>query len=554
MKKINRIIIAVLIAVFIFSSCVALSSISNVYAEELQGEIKAGQIVSIPNVNGKHTCEKYFTPDKDGDYYVCIDAKGLEQCEALAIVAEDGKYAKTESYEQKTEYRFFRKCIGLKSGVKYRITCAFYAKEGSEVTLIYDEVKNHLLFSELYSIKDKATLTSISSISFPYTGKSFDMEGYELQYSILENGYTKTLAYEYGKDYKITQYTTMKNYDNTALSGSLVWKDGSPSEIGDYVVRIEGLGNIRGYKDVRVHIENDFDFEYADVNEFEVTSKNVEMKRGGTVVYAIRPKTSGKYVVVINSEEQSCYIHGTIYDSWGNHVKQALLVDMNFFSGSITTTGSYVTLEAGKTYYLCVEDYVDYNKAEYETVKFQITILGEESVYVYKDPNAPEIDKEDKKTDEKTKDQKSDVKKQDSTTVQATTSASAEQTEKAVALAKGKKFTVKNITYKVTSSKEGNYQVSITSCKNKKTKSVTILDTVKYKGVSYKVTGVGANAFKNMSSLKNITIKSTKLTKVGANAFRGINKNATIKVPKAKKKAYTKLLKGKGQAKTVKIK
>ena len=54
--------------------------------------------------------------------------------------------------------------------------------------------------------------------------------------------------------------------------------------------------------------------------------------------------------------------------------------------------------------------------------------------------------------------------------------------------------------------------------------------------------------------MKSITIKSKKLRKVGAGAFKGINKKATINVPKAKKKAYTKLLKGKGQAKTVKIK
>ena len=54
--------------------------------------------------------------------------------------------------------------------------------------------------------------------------------------------------------------------------------------------------------------------------------------------------------------------------------------------------------------------------------------------------------------------------------------------------------------------------------------------------------------------MKSITIKSKKLSKVGAGAFKGINKKATISVPKAKKKAYTKLLKGKGQAKTVKIK
>ena len=40
----------------------------------------------------------------------------------------------------------------------------------------------------------------------------------------------------------------------------------------------------------------------------------------------------------------------------------------------------------------------------------------------------------------------------------------------------------------------------------------------------------------------------------GAKALKGINKKAVIKVPAKKLKVYKKLFKGKGQAKTVKIK
>lgn len=67
------------------------------------------------------------------------------------------------------------------------------------------------------------------------------------------------------------------------------------------------------------------------------------------------------------------------------------------------------------------------------------------------------------------------------------------------------------------------------------------------------VTTIGKEAFRNCGKLKKITIKSKKLKTVGKNAFKGIHSNAKIKVPKAKYKAYKKLLKSKGQSKKVKI-
>ncbi|SFB32175.1 Leucine rich repeat-containing protein, partial [Acetitomaculum ruminis DSM 5522] len=65
---------------------------------------------------------------------------------------------------------------------------------------------------------------------------------------------------------------------------------------------------------------------------------------------------------------------------------------------------------------------------------------------------------------------------------------------------------------------------------------------------------IGKNAFYGDSKLKTITLKTSSLKKVGAKAFKGIYKKAVIKVPKNKVKSYTKLMKNKGQAKTVKIK
>ena len=71
--------------------------------------------------------------------------------------------------------------------------------------------------------------------------------------------------------------------------------------------------------------------------------------------------------------------------------------------------------------------------------------------------------------------------------------------------------------------------------------------------ISANVTKIGKKAFNKCKALKTITIKTKKLTKVGSAAFKGIAKKAVIKLPKAKKTAYTKLLKKKYD-KTTKLK
>lgn len=140
---------------------------------------------------------------------------------------------------------------------------------------------------------------------------------------------------------------------------------------------------------------------------------------------------------------------------------------------------------------------------------------------------------------------------------------------------KGTKLTAGTNTFVVTNVKAKT--VSYTGTKNKKAAKVTVPATVKAGKQVYKVTAIADNAFKNnkkvktvvvgknvttigkkafygCKNLKKITVQSTVLKKVGANAFKGINKKATIKVPSKKYKAYKKVLKGKGQAKTVTIK
>ena len=143
--------------------------------------------------------------------------------------------------------------------------------------------------------------------------------------------------------------------------------------------------------------------------------------------------------------------------------------------------------------------------------------------------------------------------------------------------AKGTKLTAKGASYQVTSAAEKNPTVVYKGSKKQKA-SVTIPDTVTIDKVTYKVTSIAANAFKNnkklkkvvigknvtkigkkafygCSKLKNITVKTTKLTKknVGSQAFKGIYKKAAFKVPKKKISSYRKVFRARGAAKTTKV-
>ena len=144
-------------------------------------------------------------------------------------------------------------------------------------------------------------------------------------------------------------------------------------------------------------------------------------------------------------------------------------------------------------------------------------------------------------------------------------------TPQPAALTTGATYTAGGNTYRAASANT----VVVKTVANKKT--VKIPSTVTVNGVKAKVTAIDKNAFKKAKKkltkvviganvttigkkafagckkLRKITIKTKKLKSVGKKAFKGINKNAIIKVPKAKKKAYNKLLRNKGQAKTVKI-
>ena len=91
--------------------------------------------------------------------------------------------------------------------------------------------------------------------------------------------------------------------------------------------------------------------------------------------------------------------------------------------------------------------------------------------------------------------------------------------------------------------------VTVQSVANKKTVKIPAYITVN--GVKAKVTAIDKNAFKKAKKKLTKVVIGANVTTIGKKAFKGISKNAVIKVPKAKKKAYAKFLKNKGQARSV---
>jgi hypothetical protein len=129
-------------------------------------------------------------------------------------------------------------------------------------------------------------------------------------------------------------------------------------------------------------------------------------------------------------------------------------------------------------------------------------------------------------------------------------------------------------TYKLNNSKK---TASFTMIANRSKTSLTIPDTIKANGKTYKVTEIaakscanmkklttltigknvktiGATAFVGDTKLKKITFKGGLLTKVGSKAFASVAKSGTVICPKTKLKKYTGLLKKGGLPESVKIK
>lgn len=137
-------------------------------------------------------------------------------------------------------------------------------------------------------------------------------------------------------------------------------------------------------------------------------------------------------------------------------------------------------------------------------------------------------------------------------------------------------FNYKNVKYKVVNASAKT--VAAVGVVTKKVKSVTVYNTIKYSGTTWKVVEIKAKAFKGCKKLAKVTIgnnvkkigkeafaqcknlktvnlkKASKITSIGKKAFAKINAKAKITVPAKKLAKYKKMLKKAGVPKTVKIK
>ncbi|MBQ4530074.1 MAG: leucine-rich repeat protein [Lachnospiraceae bacterium] len=89
--------------------------------------------------------------------------------------------------------------------------------------------------------------------------------------------------------------------------------------------------------------------------------------------------------------------------------------------------------------------------------------------------------------------------------------------------------TKKNVIYTVTKSGKSGGTVTYTKPVNKNVTSVSVSKKVSIDGISYKVTGIAPNAFKNCKKLKKVTIGNN-VTIIGNSAFSGCSKLKTVTI------------------------
>ena len=143
----------------------------------------------------------------------------------------------------------------------------------------------------------------------------------------------------------------------------------------------------------------------------------------------------------------------------------------------------------------------------------------------------------------------------------------------------GDVFTVGKIKYEVTKFVNGDKRVAVLACTDKKASKIVIPATVTAGGNSYKVTAIGKNVFKNMTSLKKavvgknvvavgkkafygctslekLIIRTRQLTSDGVaiRSFGKVNTDCIVKVPTGYVKKYAFRLRDGGMPSSVRIK
>ena len=113
------------------------------------------------------------------------------------------------------------------------------------------------------------------------------------------------------------------------------------------------------------------------------------------------------------------------------------------------------------------------------------------------------------------------------------------------------KFTKKGIVYKITAFDKADGSGKVAICKvkkkkQKKLKSVTIKNQVKYKGYKFRIKKINKKVFSKCKKLKKISFKTKSVIKIGAKAFKGVKESAKYYVPSKLFKKYEKVLKKAG--------
>ena len=423
------------------------------------------------------------------------------------------------------------------------------------------------------AINDKNDIRSYSFLAWSiYNGKELGANIIEADTEFVDSkGNTIKNKISLNKDFKITGYCDQKTYEkNTGKEDSISWIKGLPTNKGSYCLKIEGVGSYRGVVYIEYDINDDswgsLDLKKSKITKLDKSSVSFKTLKTGYLFYEIRPSVDGEYSIYTRGKEivagntkynADIDTVGVLYDSKG--VPICINDDANIKDKDGAGGYNFLikqTLEVGRTYYLGIRGVTDeHNEKLLTEEEGLLYIEGPNKKYTYY--TGPE--KKETTTEKK----------------EATTENNADQKKP---LAKGKTFKAGGFKYKVTvsNSKKKKYEVRLVKNTKKNAKKIVVKASVKYKGFTYKVTSIGAKAFKNNKKLTKVTIgknvksigknafsgckklgqviiKTTKLKTVGTKAFKTAKQGAKFKCPKKKKKAYSKLLKKSGLPKKAKI-